>query len=150
MVSGVSNIREPMMTFDLQYIILNLGMSPSFQKQDYKHLQFPSKMYIDYVRVYQRSGTKDGITCNPPNYPTTDYINKYVLSFPFKTTNRCMDQPYKCVLGCESDNMVTSGILISHQPTVQWRVLIDPSFATSAKARTNRTNDCHDNLMSDE
>ena len=62
----------------LQYIILNLGISPSFQQQDYMHLEFPSKMYVDYVRVYQRAGTKNGITCNPPNRPTAKYINESV------------------------------------------------------------------------
>ncbi|KAG7451919.1 SKN1-domain-containing protein [Guyanagaster necrorhizus] len=40
------------------YIILNLGISPQFQAQNYKHLTFPSSMYIDYVRVCQRSGTE--------------------------------------------------------------------------------------------
>lgn len=49
-----------------QYIILNLGLAPGFQKQDFKHLVFPSKMYVDYVRVYQRAGTNNGVTCDPP------------------------------------------------------------------------------------
>ena len=49
----------------------------SFQEQDWMHLQFPAKMYIDYVRVYQRSDVSDGTTCDPPNYPTADYISKY-------------------------------------------------------------------------
>ena len=35
-------------------------------------------MYIDYVRVYQRSDVKNGVGCNPPSHPTTDYINRYV------------------------------------------------------------------------
>jgi len=65
----------------LQYLILNLGMSPDFQKPDFKNLKFPAKMYVDYVRVYQRKGIKHGMTCNPPNRPTTDYINRLVLHF---------------------------------------------------------------------
>ncbi len=75
-------------------MIFNLGMSrkfsytvrmldsyahysaASFQHQDFKHLVFPSKMYIEYVRVYQRSDAfETGITCNPASQPTTDYIN---------------------------------------------------------------------------
>lgn len=36
-------------------------------------------MYVDYVRVYQRPGVKDGLTCDPPNRPTLKYINEYVL-----------------------------------------------------------------------
>ncbi|KAF8630900.1 hypothetical protein AX17_005258 [Amanita inopinata Kibby_2008] len=63
------------------YIILNLGLSPQFQKQDFKHLVFPSKMYIDYVRVYQRDGVKNAITCNPPSRPTTDYIQKHLDAY---------------------------------------------------------------------
>lgn len=64
------------MHHDLQYLIINLGMSPSFQKQDFKHLQFPSKLFVDYIRVYQRSDVKDGVTCDPPSRPTKDYINR--------------------------------------------------------------------------
>ncbi|KAH9841904.1 glycoside hydrolase family 16 protein [Rhodofomes roseus] len=63
------------------YIIINFGMSPSFQAQDWMHLEFPSKMYIDYVRVYQRSDVSDGTTCDPPNYPTADYINKHAEAY---------------------------------------------------------------------
>jgi beta-glucanase (GH16 family) len=57
-------------------MIFNLGISPSFQAQDFKHMVFPAEMFIDYVRVYQRPGVEDGLTCNPPNYPTADYINR--------------------------------------------------------------------------
>ncbi len=54
---------------------MNLGMSPSFQQQDFKNMKFPAAMYIDYVRVYQREGTRN-IGCDPKDYPTADYINK--------------------------------------------------------------------------
>ncbi|EIN12547.1 glycoside hydrolase family 16 protein [Punctularia strigosozonata HHB-11173 SS5] len=64
------------------YIIFNLGMSPSFQGQDFKHLQFPAKMYIDYVRVYQREGaSSDAIGCNPRSHPTSDYIEKHLNAY---------------------------------------------------------------------
>ena len=53
--------------------------SASFQAQDWMHLQFPAKMYVDYVRVYQRSDVSDGTTCDPPNYPTADYISRCVI-----------------------------------------------------------------------
>lgn len=53
----------------------------SFQAADYKHLVFPSEMRIDYVRVYQRADVEDGLSCDPPNYPTADYINECALSF---------------------------------------------------------------------
>ncbi|THH27754.1 hypothetical protein EUX98_g6431 [Antrodiella citrinella] len=63
------------------YIILNLGMSPSFQEQDFKHLTFPVSMYIDYVRVYQQAGLKDAIGCNPASHPTSDYINNHLNAY---------------------------------------------------------------------
>ena len=44
------------------------------------HLEFPAKMYVDYVRVYQREGVKDGLTCDPPRRPTAQYIKEYVLT----------------------------------------------------------------------
>lgn len=51
-------------------------MAFDFQPPDYKHLVFPAEMLVDYVRVYQRQGLKNGVGCNPPNRPTADYINK--------------------------------------------------------------------------
>lgn len=40
-------------------------------------------MYIDYIRVYQRSDVKDGVGCSPSSYPTQDYITRYALSYSF-------------------------------------------------------------------
>lgn len=65
-----------------QYLVFNLGMSPGFQHQDFKHMKFPAQMLIDYVRVYQQPGTKNGVTCDPPDRPTAKYIAEYVLSLP--------------------------------------------------------------------
>ena len=62
-------------------MIINLGMAPSFQQQDFKHMQFPAQMLVDYVRVYQREGLRDGVTCSPPNRPTADYIDKWVFVY---------------------------------------------------------------------
>lgn len=44
------------------------------------HLQFPSQMYIDYVRVYQRDDSP-GTGCDPADHPTADYIAKCVVGF---------------------------------------------------------------------
>lgn len=63
------------------YIIFNLGLSPSFQGQDFMHLTFPVSMYVDYVRVYQREGIKNGIGCSPPGYPTESYINAHLNAY---------------------------------------------------------------------
>ena len=56
-------------------------MSTGFTVVDLDHLVFPAKMYIDYVRVYQRDDVKEGVTCDPSHHPTRDYINAYVLFF---------------------------------------------------------------------
>ena len=83
-------------THTWQFIIFNLGISreqvsssnmvglliialASFQGPDYATLRFPSAMYVDYVRLYQRQGLQNALTCNPPSRPTADYINKYVI-----------------------------------------------------------------------
>ena len=55
-------------------------MSPNFGKIDFEHLQFPAKMRIDYIRVYQRSD-QINIGCDPPDFPTAAYINQSVMLF---------------------------------------------------------------------
>ncbi|KAI5119192.1 hypothetical protein M0805_004447 [Coniferiporia weirii] len=77
---STTQISQRLISEEPHYIIFNLGMSPSFQKQDFKNLKFPSKMYIDYVRVYQR---EDAINtgCSPKNRPTADYLNDHVNAY---------------------------------------------------------------------
>jgi len=43
-------------------------------------MTFPAEMLIDYVRVYQRKGYEN-IGCDPPDYPTMDYINKHLVAY---------------------------------------------------------------------
>ncbi|KAL6303895.1 glycoside hydrolase family 16 protein [Sparassis latifolia] len=74
-ISGRLIPEEPM------YMVLNLGMAPSFEAQDFEHLVFPSQMFIDYVRVYQRSDVSNGLTCDPPRYPTADYIERHLNAY---------------------------------------------------------------------
>ncbi|PPQ89675.1 hypothetical protein CVT25_013862 [Psilocybe cyanescens] len=76
-----AQIAQRLISEEPMYLIMNLGMSPDFQKPDFKHMVFPAKMYVDYVRIYQRRGTKNGITCNPANRPTTDYINRHIVAY---------------------------------------------------------------------
>ncbi|KZV93040.1 SKN1-domain-containing protein [Exidia glandulosa HHB12029] len=61
------------------FIILNLGVSSSFQTVDMTAMTFPSYFLIDYVRVYQRKGSSDSaIGCDPPEYPTSKYIEDHL------------------------------------------------------------------------
>ncbi|KAI0269875.1 glycoside hydrolase family 16 protein [Gloeopeniophorella convolvens] len=76
------------------YLIFNLGMAPSFQKQDFVHMEFPSQMLIDYVRVYQRSDVSNGIGCDPPNRPTADYINRHMNAYTNPNFTQWRDAGY--------------------------------------------------------
>jgi len=61
-------------------IVLNLGMSANWQVIDLSTLVFPAIMQVDYVRVYQREG-QTNVGCNPPDYPTADYINSHLDAY---------------------------------------------------------------------
>ncbi|KAI0647690.1 glycoside hydrolase family 16 protein [Trametes meyenii] len=76
-----TEISQRLVPEEPMYIIMNLGMSPGFQHQDFKHLTFPVKMYIDYVRVYQREGVSEGATCDPSSHPTANYINNHLNAY---------------------------------------------------------------------
>ncbi|KAG9083270.1 hypothetical protein FRC07_013960, partial [Ceratobasidium sp. 392] len=56
------------------YMIANLGISPNFGNIDWKHLKFPTWMLVDWIRVYQPKD-QHNIGCDPPDFPTADYIN---------------------------------------------------------------------------
>jgi beta-glucanase (GH16 family) len=62
-------------------IIANFGMSNSFAAIDLAQInaELPAIMRIDYIRIYQDEdqNTDDTMTCDPPGYPTTDYIKKH-------------------------------------------------------------------------
>ncbi|KAJ7184519.1 glycoside hydrolase family 16 protein [Mycena filopes] len=76
-----SQIAGRLITEEPMYLVFNLGMSPNFQHQDFKHMQFPAQMLIDYVRVYQQPGVKNGMTCDPPDRPTADYIERHLGAY---------------------------------------------------------------------
>ncbi len=59
-------------------IIANFGMSDTFAKIDAAQIakELPAVMRIDYIRIYQDEGNTL-VTCDPPGYPTTDYISKH-------------------------------------------------------------------------
>jgi beta-glucanase (GH16 family) len=61
-------------------IIMNLGISRGFQTDlDFSSLTFPATLKVDYVRVYQNDANSQDLTsCDPPDYPTSDYINKFM------------------------------------------------------------------------
>ncbi|PWN49194.1 beta-glucan synthesis-associated [Violaceomyces palustris] len=59
-------------------IIINLAISDGFQQIDWTTMSFPAQLKVDYVRVYQRDGEKERISCDPPDHPTSDYIERHL------------------------------------------------------------------------
>ena len=64
--------REPM------YMVLNLAISDSFQKVNWGTMKFPATLKVDHVRVYQKDGGKDRVSCDPPDHPTAKYIQDHL------------------------------------------------------------------------
>ncbi|KAB5589699.1 Beta-glucan synthesis-associated protein SKN1 [Ceratobasidium theobromae] len=62
------------------YMIINLGISPNFGAIDWEHLKFPTWMLVDWVRVYQPKNNHN-IGCDPPDFPTAEYINTYIEAY---------------------------------------------------------------------
>lgn len=60
-------------------INLNLAISNAFQTPEWGKLVFPGKLYIDYVRVFQK-GTPN-VGCDPASHPTMDYINRHLDTY---------------------------------------------------------------------
>lgn len=50
-------------------------MSKNFGEIDFEHLTFPTRMRVDYIRVYQKEGNIN-VGCDPKDFPTADYIQK--------------------------------------------------------------------------
>ncbi|KAI0744973.1 beta-glucan synthesis-associated protein [Earliella scabrosa] len=73
-INGRPVPQEPM------YLLVNLGMSPNFGFIDFEHILFPSKMRVDWIRVYQDPNMIN-IGCDPPDFPTKAYIDKYIRAY---------------------------------------------------------------------
>ncbi|KAH7104836.1 beta-glucan synthesis-associated [Auriculariales sp. MPI-PUGE-AT-0066] len=74
-----TEIQQRLISQEPMYIILNLGISHTFGQFKVEDMRFPVEFLIDYVRVYQREDADTNVTasCNPPEYPTLDYIKKH-------------------------------------------------------------------------
>ncbi|KAK7048799.1 beta-glucan synthesis-associated [Favolaschia claudopus] len=97
---STSQVSSRLVSEEPMYIVLNLGISPSFQGQDYAHTVFPADMFIDYVRVYQLPDVKDGLTCNPPTHPTADYINQHISAYTNPNLTTWAEAGYNLYDGC--------------------------------------------------
>ncbi|KAL8866706.1 MAG: hypothetical protein Q9174_006140 [Haloplaca sp. 1 TL-2023] len=63
-------------------LIMNFGMAAGFSEVNLTGLTplMPARMRFDYVRIYQDPDEKL-ITCDPPGYPTTDYIKRHPKAY---------------------------------------------------------------------
>jgi hypothetical protein len=139
----------------VQYVIMNLGMSrawpssvpgvcvltmslpaASFQEQDYKHMVFPARMYIDYVRIYQREGASpDALSCDPKSHPTADYINSCVPWLGSASGGGCSRpraQAHERVHKREPDALEGRELYIPAQLALQRLLLTAPAAARAS------------------
>ncbi|KAI5779289.1 beta-glucan synthesis-associated [Geopyxis carbonaria] len=74
------NVGQRDVTQEPMSIILNLGISTSWVWIDWPNIAprliEGTTLHIDYVRIYQKEG-EELITCDPPGYPTTQYIRDH-------------------------------------------------------------------------
>ncbi|KAF8309237.1 beta-glucan synthesis-associated [Clavulina sp. PMI_390] len=74
-----TNISQRLVSPEPMYLIMNLGYSHGFGAIS-PNLPFPATMSIDYIRIYQNPSNSQNtqLSCNPPGYPTEQYINDYI------------------------------------------------------------------------
>ena len=72
------NVGQRVIPYEPMALVMNFGMSNSFTNINWTGIapQLPAKMRFDYVRIYQDPNSQS-ISCDPANYPTTDYIQQY-------------------------------------------------------------------------
>lgn len=63
------------------YITLALALSQAIAAVQPESLNFPAKMLVDYVRVYQPDGEDAKVTCDPTDFPTSDYISRHQRAY---------------------------------------------------------------------
>ncbi|KAL8710552.1 MAG: hypothetical protein Q9225_007274 [Loekoesia sp. 1 TL-2023] len=63
-------------------VVMNFGMAAGFSALNLTGLTplMPATMRFDYIRIYQESDSKS-ITCDPPGYPTTQYISSHMKAY---------------------------------------------------------------------
>lgn len=57
------------------------SLSAGFQQVDWNgknRVVFPAQMKFDYVRLYQPHGQPARVSCDPPDHPTADYIQRHL------------------------------------------------------------------------
>ena len=66
---------ERLIPYEPMYILLNIAIMnyPGTEWAPWSpELTYPSSMFVDWVRVYQKDRN---VGCSPPEYPTAEYIS---------------------------------------------------------------------------
>ncbi|KAJ2712142.1 beta-glucan synthesis-associated protein, partial [Coemansia spiralis] len=75
----LSKVAQRVIAEEPMYMIMNLGISDGFSFID-PGLEFPAKMYVDYVRLYQ-DPDNIRLSCDPPDRPTGRYIQNHPRAY---------------------------------------------------------------------
>jgi len=89
------NIGQRVIPEEPMTMIFNFGMSNTFTHINFTGLAalLPATMRIDYIRIYQDG---DGyIGCDPPDYPTTDYIAQHPKAYLNREKVKWADTGYE-------------------------------------------------------
>ena len=82
------NVGQRVIPKEPMSIIANFGMSTGFSQINFTGIAttLPATMRFDYIRIYQPEDAVS-ITCDPPGYPTTQYIKEHMDAYsnPNKT-----------------------------------------------------------------
>jgi len=72
------NVGQRVIPQEPMSVVMNFGMSTGFSAINYTGITqtLPATMRFDYVRIYQNPNDAS-ITCDPPDYPTTEYIRNH-------------------------------------------------------------------------
>jgi len=139
-------VRIPLFGYTCKLLTPSLHAA-GFQPIDLENLVFPARMYIDYVRVYQRDDAP-GVGCSPEDFPTEDYINKCeLLTFYFYPRELTRRQPFECLHEPQSHNMESSGVLLPTQLDIP-RLLDSYVIASVFSDSTLFPHERHDMLRS--
>ncbi|KAI9736106.1 MAG: hypothetical protein M1818_006282 [Claussenomyces sp. TS43310] len=74
------NVGQRVVSEEPMSLTLNLGISNAWSYVNLAKLKFPTALRIDHVRIYQEEGM-ESITCDPPGYPTTEYIKNHPKAY---------------------------------------------------------------------
>ncbi|KAL8651257.1 MAG: hypothetical protein Q9226_004780 [Calogaya cf. arnoldii] len=76
------NIGQRTIPMEPMSIVMNFGMAAGFSELNLTglHSLMPARLRFDYVRIYQDRDEKS-ITCDPPGYPTTNYIKNHMKAY---------------------------------------------------------------------